>query len=77
MGCHNKVYKSLSDVIEEGAEPSPRRGYSSLHSPYKRTSFHNQWSRSLCPLFSIHHYSIYSDLHTSIEIVDIECHSLK
>nr|YP_052791.1 hypothetical protein OrniCp118 [Oryza sativa f. spontanea]YP_052841.1 hypothetical protein OrniCp116 [Oryza sativa f. spontanea]BAD26820.1 unnamed protein product [Oryza sativa f. spontanea]BAD26871.1 unnamed protein product [Oryza sativa f. spontanea] len=28
-------------------------------------------------LFSIHHYSIYSDLHTSIEILDIECHSLK
>nr|CAB3504465.1 unnamed protein product [Digitaria exilis] len=28
-------------------------------------------------LFSIHHYSIYSDLHTSIEIVDIGCHSLK
>src|SRR6266508_2855544 len=27
--------------------------------------------------FSIHHYSIYSDLHTSIEIVDIGCHSLK
>ena len=28
-------------------------------------------------LFSIHYYSIYSDLHTSIEIVDIGCHSLK
>ena len=28
-------------------------------------------------LFSTHHYSIYSDLHTSIEIVDIGCHSLK
>uniref|UniRef100_A0A453QV27 Uncharacterized protein n=1 Tax=Aegilops tauschii subsp. strangulata TaxID=200361 RepID=A0A453QV27_AEGTS len=25
----------------------------------------------------IDHYSIYSDLHTSIEILDIECHSLK
>ena len=28
-------------------------------------------------LFSIHYYSIYSDLRTSIEILDIECHSLK
>uniref|UniRef100_A0A453GPQ4 Uncharacterized protein n=1 Tax=Aegilops tauschii subsp. strangulata TaxID=200361 RepID=A0A453GPQ4_AEGTS len=28
-------------------------------------------------LFSIDHYSIYSDLRTSIEILDIECHSLK
>ncbi|KQJ88107.1 hypothetical protein BRADI_4g15415v3 [Brachypodium distachyon] len=28
-------------------------------------------------LFSIHHYSIYSDLHTSIEILDIDCRSLK
>ncbi|KQK01654.1 hypothetical protein BRADI_3g57345v3 [Brachypodium distachyon] len=28
-------------------------------------------------LFSIHQYSIYSDLHTSIEILDIDCRSLK
>ncbi|RCV34602.1 hypothetical protein SETIT_7G172000v2 [Setaria italica] len=28
-------------------------------------------------LFSIHHYSIYFDLHTSIEIVNIGCHSSK
>ncbi|KAF7088382.1 LOW QUALITY PROTEIN: hypothetical protein CFC21_091499 [Triticum aestivum] len=28
-------------------------------------------------LFSIDNYSIYSDLRTSIEILDIECHSLK
>jgi hypothetical protein len=27
--------------------------------------------------FSIYYYSIYSDLRTSIEIEDIECHSLK